>query len=117
MNTRAQATDENDSSIARDGETIVVKMVNMRDGAAAPFKSAVHQITIADGARHRPSFASISDADVTTRQTAYDGYAKRLAEAFTNPPPLVIDKAPTKVVASDFYAAHDAKLSEQWRQA
>jgi hypothetical protein len=108
---------EDDDRIAKDGEVVRVPMMMMTD-SSVPRATAASQIT--DGAQHRPGFAAINDADITTRQTAYDAYQKRLTSAYKDPPPLAEVNAIATVKPSagnDFYQTYDSTVSERWRAA
>jgi len=118
-------TDDGDP-VLKDGETLVVPMSMMSDSAPAHGdKPAARQITADDGqpCLHRPGFATLADADKVARIAAYDGYEKRMVDAYKELPPIVADTKPapaaTKLAdnCEQAYDAYSKRLADAWRAA
>ena len=106
-------TEDDDDRICKDGEVVKVPMIFMQD-SSAPLRAAASPIT--DGAQHRPGTVTLSDAERNQRLAMYEKANANLCSAWNDPSPILAnEKAPAKVVVSDYYAAHDAALAEKWR--
>jgi hypothetical protein len=108
--------EDDEDKIARDGEIIRVSMFAMDSTQ----RQVAACFPLADGVKHQPGYAQLSDAELDARQAMYDRADQKLSERWKNPPALagVTASKPATPPGDQptAYDAYDRRITERWKQ-
>ena len=109
---RTRAEDEGD--VARDGETVTVRMP-MMDGLQ---HAVAGDAVLIDTAGHRPGYVQLSDAERERRDSLYREHDEKLSERWRTRPPAASATAArhsTGDARAHAYARYQQHVTDAWR--
>ena len=111
MTNRNKTQTEDEYDVARDGETVTVRM-HMMDGLQ---HAVAGSAAIFDATGHRPGYAQLSDADRERRDALYRDHDAKLSERWRTSPPTTSATAARQSTGDarlDAYSCYSVTLCE-----
>jgi hypothetical protein len=104
-----------DDAVLQDGEVLRVPFIWMDAEQRAV---ATNSVAITDNRGHKPGYAHLTDADMTTRQKACDAYDAAVSSRWKAPPSVPAAQVPAQNRAvADAIATYETRLTERWKGA